>query len=40
MHQITWNGVDDLGRTVTSGLYFYRLETSGAISTRRMILLK
>jgi hypothetical protein len=26
IHQITWNGVDDQGRAVASGVYFYQLQ--------------
>jgi flagellar hook assembly protein FlgD len=39
-YQVTWDGRDDAGGSVASGVYFYRL-TSGAFSqTRKMVLLK
>lgn len=39
-HQILWNGTDDAGRPVGSGVYFYRLSTDTWARTRRMLLLK
>ena len=39
-HQTTWNGTDKSGRTVATGVYFYRLETPTYSETRRMTLLK
>ncbi len=46
-HRVQWDGRDNAGETVSSGIYFYRLEAqpvlgSGAVleETRRMILLK
>jgi hypothetical protein len=38
--RVTWNGLDDRGNGVPSGLYFYQLEASGRIATRKMLLLK
>jgi hypothetical protein len=35
---VLWNGTDDRGRAVASGIYFYRLETRGASEVRRMVL--
>ena len=36
-----WDGKDEDGNTVTSGLYFYRIETStGLTEIKRMIFLK
>ena len=29
-HELSWNGIDDAGRTVASGIYFYRLRAVGA----------
>jgi flagellar hook assembly protein FlgD len=37
-HTVLWNGTDDRGRAVASGIYFYRLETRGASEVRRMVL--
>jgi hypothetical protein len=36
----SWNGRDDLGRGVSSGLYFSRIESNGESRTRKMVLLK
>ncbi len=35
-----WDGRDDRGRRVASGVYFYRLELAGFAATRKMVLLK
>ena len=39
-HSVGWNGRDDAGRHVSSGLYLYRLETETESVTKRMTLLK
>jgi hypothetical protein len=39
-HSLTWNGEDQHGHQVGSGVYFYRLETSGQSLTRKMLLMK
>ena len=39
-HTIPWHGRDGLGRSVGSGVYFYRMETPSYISTRRMVLVR
>ena len=39
-HALTWDGRDDAGRQVASGIYTYRLETAEQSLTRRMLLLK
>ena len=35
-----WDGRNDIGERVASGIYFYRLETGGSSSLRRMVILK
>jgi cell surface protein SprA len=40
IHYATWSGRDDAGRSVGSGVYFYRLEAGGKQLTRRMVLVK
>ena len=37
---VTWNGKDEEGATVSSGIYFYRLVADGFHESRTMILLK
>ena len=37
---VTWNGRDDTGHPVGSGVYFYRLETASGTLARKMVLLK
>ncbi|MDD2506823.1 MAG: S8 family serine peptidase [Candidatus Cloacimonetes bacterium] len=39
-HQMVWNGTDDNGNGVASGLYFYRMKSGKYSSTRKMILMK
>ncbi len=39
-HKVTWNGKNDFGITVPSGVYFYKLETPSFNQSRKMILLK
>jgi hypothetical protein len=36
---VTWDGRDQWGRRLASGVYYYQLETSGASTTRAMVLL-
>ncbi len=40
VHQIEWNGMDDMGRPVGSGVYFYRLRSGVFEQSRRMTILK
>lgn len=35
-----WDGRDDRGRPVSSGVYFYRLVVRDAVETRRLVLLR
>ncbi len=39
-HKVTWNGKDDRGNSVSSGVYFYRLQTSEVSQTKKMLMLK
>ncbi len=36
-HQVLWGGVDEQGRPLASGVYFYRLEAGGQGDVRRMV---
>jgi rhodanese-related sulfurtransferase len=38
--RVAWDGTDDRGRPVTSGLYFCRLTANGRSLTRRVVLLR
>lgn len=40
LHAETWNGTDDGGRRVASGLYFYRLRAGDYESVRKMTIVK
>jgi hypothetical protein len=39
-HRVVWNGTDDHGQNVGSGVYFYRMTADDFTSVMRMILLK
>jgi len=39
-HRVVWNGTDNNGQSVSSGVYFYRLTTNGHSETRKMMLMK
>jgi hypothetical protein len=39
-HNVTWDGRDNRGRQLSSGVYYYRLETTSFTATRSMVLLK
>lgn len=39
-HNILWDGANDFGRQVASGVYIYRMTSNDFSSTRRMMLLK
>jgi hypothetical protein len=39
-HKVTWNGQNHRGTTVSSGVYFYRIDADGYSETRKMLLMK
>ena len=39
-HQVIWNGTDDYGNAVGSGMYFYRMTTEDYSAVKRMMMLK
>jgi hypothetical protein len=40
VHTAVWDGRNDAGVPVGSGVYFYRLSAAGRVETRKMVLLK
>jgi hypothetical protein len=38
--KVLWDGVDDTGNSVSSGIYFYRLEAGNYCQTEKMVLIK
>jgi hypothetical protein len=39
-YTVTWNGTDENGQRVSSGIYFYRMRAGEFTATRKMIILK
>ena len=40
VHTASWDGTDYAGREVSSGVYFYRINTDGYAQSRKMLMLK
>jgi hypothetical protein len=40
VHFTTWNGRDNSNKSVSSGIYFYKMDSKEYTSTKKMILLK
>ncbi len=38
-HTITWNGLDDSGKSVAAGLYIYQIKFGDAVESRKMLLI-
>jgi hypothetical protein len=39
-HSMTWNGKDTNDKSVSTGIYFYKLKTENDVLTRKMLMLK
>ena len=39
-HQVTWNGLDDAGNRVASGVYLYQMTVEGYTETRKLLLIR
>ncbi|MBT4331775.1 MAG: T9SS type A sorting domain-containing protein, partial [Candidatus Cloacimonetes bacterium] len=39
-HIVNWNGQDNAGKRVSSGVYFYKLKTAEKEISKKMLLLK
>ena len=39
-HQVLWDGLDDNGNSVASGIYIYTLTTRGYTESRKLLLLR
>ena len=39
-HSVVWNGNDETGKMVSSGVFFYKVETNHETVTGKMLLLK
>ena len=39
-YEIGWDGRDENGQAVSTGVYFYRLTAGDAVQTKKMLLLR
>jgi len=39
-HKVVWNGSDDNGHDVSSGIYFYRMSCEGYVGVKKMVMVK
>ena len=39
-HRVVWNGTNDRGIRVTSGMYLYRIQVNGSTNIKRLLLIK
>ncbi len=39
-HTVNWDGTDDNNKSVSSGIYFYKMRTNNFVETKKMLLMK
>ena len=39
-HSVTWDATNDLGESVSAGVYLYQFQAKGFVKNRKMVLLK
>ena len=39
-HSVMWDGIDDNGRVVSAGIYFYSLQSENSSMTLKMVYMK
>ena len=39
-HRLEWNGLNEIGNRVESGVYFFKIQGNGFDQTRKLLLLK
>ncbi|MCB5230199.1 MAG: FlgD immunoglobulin-like domain containing protein, partial [Candidatus Cloacimonas sp.] len=39
-HKVEWNGKDAANKSVSSGIYFYRMQNGSYTASKKMILMK
>ena len=39
-YQITWDGVDQKGSAVATGIYLYRFQAGDYVETKKMMIIK
>jgi len=39
-YEVSWDGTDDRGERVSSGVFFYQLETSGYRSAKKIVIVQ
>ncbi|MCI0481417.1 MAG: T9SS type A sorting domain-containing protein, partial [Candidatus Dadabacteria bacterium] len=39
-HEVTWDGKNDRGGAVASGIYFYKMDTKDFSQTKKMVMLR